>query len=309
MLMLRNRSGNTFLLLFSMIVGLLLFCTGCGSSTSTGTQSSPVTYDHTAGHILVRLFNAPGFIYPPVNGVPEWTLYGDGTLLFKTFGARVSLDKAQLSPSEVQHILDVVVNQNAFFASSKATYGQMAADVGSTTVSVTANGQQKEVRLLAKPTGTQDSETNHVFAIQDFLLSYHPTNAQNYAPTGVALLVMAQPKGAKTPTAWPYNDISLAQVVDHECTLLRFGANASCTSTNAQAGLVPLYGQRGLTLFTQTQTSTYTVFSQQGKFYQIIVWPLLPDALLPQTNGAHSVAVQGSQSETWTLLQGFGQPS
>ena len=163
--------------------------------------------------------------------------------------------------------------------------------------------------MLSKPTGTQDSETNHVFAIQDFLLSYHPTNAQNYAPTGVALLVMAQPKGTKTPTAWPYNDISLAQVVDHECTLLRFGTNSSCTSTTAQAGLVPLYGQRGLTLFTQTRTSTYTVFSQQGKFYQIIVWPLLPDALLPQTNGAHSVAVQGRQSETWTLLQGFGQPS
>lgn len=35
-----------------------------------------------ARQIVIQLFDAPGFMYPSVNGGAEWTLYGDNTLIF-----------------------------------------------------------------------------------------------------------------------------------------------------------------------------------------------------------------------------------
>lgn len=284
------------------LTALLLLCAGCGG-TASNTPTAPVSYDKSAGHIIVRLFNSPGLIYPSVNGVPAWTLYGDGTLIFKPLTSQVLL-QAQLSPTEVQHILDVVVNQNAFFDSTHQTYGRLIPDVGPTLLSVNANSQHKEVKLFATPTTSENTETQHIFAIRDFLLGYHPATEQPYAPPGVVLLALLQTTGLGTATPWPYADISLAQVAAYECSLLRSNTTTVCSSNTT--GVYPVYGSRGVTLLTQWRSGTYSLVSQSGKLYRIIVWPLLPEALTVQANGSHGVAVAGVNAGIWPLLAGFG---
>ena len=309
--------SRTYPQLFLMgTVLLTLLLVGCGTNPSpgptTGGSGTPISYNNGAGHILVQLFRSPGFVYPPISGVPDWTLYGDGTLIMKSkagAGTGPQLLVAHLSPSEVQHILDVIVNQNAFFASTQSSYGHIIPDAGSLLLTVDANGQHKEVRLFGDPTSptSADEQTQHVFAIKRFLLSYSPASTQPYVPPGVVLLVAQERAGSTGGWLWSDNDIALDQVAAEECTYLRFGTNACSPATNGKSGLFPVYGQRGVQMWQQWQSSSSVRVSQHGQSYQVTVWPLLPDALSPRSDGSHGVMVQGSQGGVWPLLAGVGK--
>jgi hypothetical protein len=124
---------------------------------------------------------------------PMWTLYGNGTLIFRT-DPDDNLWRAQLSPGEIQHILDVIINQNTFFDSTAQRYGSMTSerDDDELLLIVDAHGLQKEVVLVSEPTNQVaiDLQTTHVFAIEQFLLGYHPLHtvlfASNPHPDGVS---------------------------------------------------------------------------------------------------------------------------
>jgi hypothetical protein len=307
--------SRTYPKLFLMGTLLLTFLlVGCGTNspttTTTGGSGSSISYNKGAGHILVQLFRTPGFIFPPISGVPDWTLYGDGTLIMKSntgTGPGSQLLVAHLSTSEVQHILDVIVNQNAFFASTQNSYGHIVADTGSLLLTVDANGQHKEVRLFAEPTSSTDEQTQHVFATRHFLLSYTPASTQPYVPSGVVLLVAQERTGSTGGWLWTDNDIVLAQVATQECTYLHFGANACSPATNGKSGVFPVYGNRGVQMWQKWQSSSYVRVSQHGQSYQVTVWPLLPDAQSPRSDGSLGVMVQGSQGGIWPLLTGVGK--
>jgi len=289
---------------------LALSVAGCGvfktrGTTTTGsTPGTSIPFDNKAGRVIVQLFSSPGFIFPPINGVPDWTLYGDGTLLFKS-AANAQLLQTQLSPDEVQHILDVIVNQNSFFSSTQNSYGLAVPDTGSLLLRVSANGQYKEINLFHEPTSPSDQQTQHVFAIKHFLLNYSLTRVQLYTPPGTVLLVIPGQGSSTGVPAWPYNDISLGQVAAQECSFLRFGTNSTCSlSTGGKSGLFPIYGKRGLELLQQWQSGSHIFVSQNGQSYRIIVWPLMPDALSPQADGSQGVLVQGEGAGRWPLLPG-----
>src|SRR5579859_2923603 len=139
-------------LLSIIVIALTLILMGCYLQKASNTSAVAAATTHTSspGHIIVQLFQVPGFIYPSVNGVPEWTLYEDGLLIFKPESS-LDLVQAQLSSNEVHAILNVIVRQNAFFASTKDAYGRPIPDVGSLLLSVNNNGQSKQVTLYGKP--------------------------------------------------------------------------------------------------------------------------------------------------------------
>ncbi len=103
-----------------------------------------IPYNKTPGHILVQLAKLPKLPEAEMHEVPKWTLYEDGTLIFRT------------DPSD------------------------------------NANGQHKEVVLASESTNkvAVDIQTTHVFAIEQFLLDYHPLHTVLYAtnpdPDGVS---------------------------------------------------------------------------------------------------------------------------
>jgi hypothetical protein len=302
--------SNLQLCLPGLILLLLTFA-GCGlfgtgSTPPTGATAGPaIAFDKQQGHILIQLFRVPGFVYPPINGVPDWTLYGDGTLIFKaTTSNNSSLQQARLSANEIQHILDVVVRENSFFASNQTSYGHKLPDTGSLQLTVNANGQHKTVNLSIESENTTDEQTQHVFAIKNFLLSYHPASAQAYSPPGVALLVI--PQRAGNALAWPYNDIQLAQIATQECPYLPFGGREPCAN-NAPTGLYPVYGQRGLELLQRWPPGSSGSVSQNGQIYQVMIWPLMPDALASQGKNSAGVHVVGTNGGTWPLLAGYGK--
>ena len=144
-----------------------------------------ISYTRTSGHILVQLAELPELAQAEMHTEQEWALYGDGTLIFRTDPGD-DLWRAHLSPGAIQSLLDVIINQNQFFATSEQRYGTIIhrSDENELFLTVDANSQRKEVTLASRPTAkdTIDIQTTHVFAIERFLLAYHPLHAVFYAP-------------------------------------------------------------------------------------------------------------------------------
>ena|SRR5215467_2729696 len=144
-----------------------------------------ISYIKTPGHVLVELAEAPGPDRTEMQLVPIWILYGDGTLIFQKDPGD-NLWRVQLSPGPIHQILDVIINQDHFFTTSEERYGSIShrSDENQLLLTVEANGQQKEVTLVGEPPrrGAIDIQTMQVFAIEQFLLAYHPLHALFYAP-------------------------------------------------------------------------------------------------------------------------------
>jgi hypothetical protein len=142
-----------------------------------------ISYNKAPGHILVQLVELHEFPGAETHTVPVWTLYGDGTLIFR-IDPTDALWRAQLAPGDIQHILDVILNQGRFFDDTRKQYGSISpeSDDG-LLLTVDAKGQRKKVVLVSELTNqtASDIQTFHVFAIAQFLLAYHPVHSDLYA--------------------------------------------------------------------------------------------------------------------------------
>jgi hypothetical protein len=142
-----------------------------------------ISYSRAPGHILVQLAKLPKLTGADTHTVPVWTLYGDGTLIFRT-DPNDSLWRAQLAPGDIQHILDVILNQGRFFDDTRKQYGSISSESDDELLlTVAVNSQQKEVVLVSELTNqtSSDIQTIHTFAIAQFLLAFHPVHSVLYA--------------------------------------------------------------------------------------------------------------------------------
>jgi hypothetical protein len=170
-----------------VILLVLLVLMVRGNFPPTG---SAIPYPENPGDILVQLAVPPGRPGAERHTVPEWTLYGDGTLIFQSDPSD-TLWRAQLSPGDIQHILKVIITQDKFFATTQQRYGTIipgTEDENELLLTVNADGQQKQVMLMSEPSTRSaiNMQTTYVFAIQQFLLAYHPLHSMFYAPDPAA---------------------------------------------------------------------------------------------------------------------------
>jgi hypothetical protein len=142
-----------------------------------------ISYSKAPGHILVQLAKLPELTRADTHTVPVWTLYGDGTLIFRT-DPNDSLWRAQLAPGDIQRILDVILNQGRFFDDTRKQYGSISSESDDELLlTVAVNSQQKEVVLVSELTNqtSSDIQTIHMFTIAQYLLAYHPVHSVLYA--------------------------------------------------------------------------------------------------------------------------------
>jgi hypothetical protein len=185
------RRRATFLLIDWLVIVVLLTVWMVARKPAQTERTIP--YIKASDHILVQLAELPEHPGAQMHTVPMWTLYGDGTLIFRTDSSDTSW-RAHLSPGEIHSILDVIINQDTFFDSIAERYGSMTPerDNDELLFTIDANGQQKAVVLVGEPTNQVaiDIQTIHVFAIEQFLLDYHPLYTVLYAlnpdPDGVS---------------------------------------------------------------------------------------------------------------------------
>lgn len=296
-LLLRNRVT----LLIPASLALIFLFAGCGSLT--GAPRNQVPYTQGGGQVLIRLVAAPGNIFPSLRAIPQWELYGDGTLLYQAQGARSdTLLQAQLQPTDIEHILDVIVNQDTFFADKKSLYGKATADIGKLVLTVNANKQQKTVSLFGEEGAP--SEDQHLFSALHFLRTYQPASSHPYAAPGVVALLRLYPGVTTHVAPWPYPDIALQQVATQECKTLYPNGQGSCATTSGPSGYFPIYGKRGTDLLHLLKDQQIWYMSQERQTYTIQAWPLLPENLVTQADGKQWVQTEGMNGGRWPLLPG-----
>jgi len=289
------KKRGTGLMLASL--ALVFLFTGCGNPA--GATGGPVSYTPGVGQVLIRLIEAPGNIAPSLNALPAWELYGDGTLLYQSQGT--SSDKllqTQLQPADIAHILDVVVNQDAFFADTKSLYGRLIPDVGHMVLTVHANKRQKTVSLFDEE--GVPSEDQHMFSILHFLQSYQPASSHPYAAPGAVVLVRPYARSTTSVVSWPYPDISLQEVAAQECQIL--AGQGACAATSDPTGYFPIYGKRGADLLNMVESGKLSLARQEGESYVVLAWQLLPDNLVVQPDGKQWVETFGFNGGRWPLL-------
>ena len=151
------------------------------------TRNTAIPYSRTSGHIIVQLAELPEptGVGTKVDTEQEWVLYGDGTLLFRKDPGD-DLWQTHLPPGTVQTILDVIINQNHFFATDQGPPRTLTqgSDENVLLLTVNANGQQQEVAVTRKSIAntSPDMQRTHLFLIEQYLLAYQPTDAVFSAP-------------------------------------------------------------------------------------------------------------------------------
>lgn len=293
-----TRQRRTWGRLAGFVVAMTaLLLAGCGTGTGSAGHSSslaPHHYNTAPGHVLIQLFQMPGFVFPALTAVPEWTLYGDGTLIFRAdqpaSAPPSGLLAAHLSSHDVNSILDVVTVKYSFYDISKTSYGAPTPDVGGTLLTVDADGQHKQALLQPKPGPSPDQQTKNVFSARDYLRAYHPASAAPYVAPSVALVVYGGVPSQST-TTWPFPDVGLPSAYLLDCGFLH---GASCPKASAgEAGVVTVNGPEAQRMLSQIPNGSAR-YVQAGAEYMVRVVPLLPDALHPAAGVLPTLAVISS---------------
>lgn len=179
--MLRRHAIIAFLeglVIFSILILMII-------NKNSDTSHNTIPYSKAPGHIIVQLAELPEptGLSTEMHTEQEWVLYGDGTLLFRKDPGD-DLWQAHLSPGAVQSLLDVIINQNQFFAPGQQRYStSQVSDEFELLLRVDANSQQREVAVTRKPPANDASDNQRrLFLIEQFLFAYHPVDAVFYSP-------------------------------------------------------------------------------------------------------------------------------
>ena len=178
--MLRRHAIIAFLeglIIFSILILMII-------NRNPDTSHNSIPYSKAPGHIIVQLAEhpEPTGTDPGMRTEQEWVLYGDGTLLFQKDPGD-DLWQAHLSPAAVRSLLDVIINQNQFFATRQRYSTSQVSDENELLLRVDANSQQREVAVTRKPPANDAPDNQRrLFLIEQFLFAYHPVDALFYIP-------------------------------------------------------------------------------------------------------------------------------
>jgi hypothetical protein len=221
--------------------------------------------------------------------LPDWTLYGDGTLLLAPEegsmlnpapGPTPAMKLAKLAPGRIQAILETALTQGGL-AIARASYENNAVmDAPTTVFTVRAGGLDKEVRIAAldvdEPQPGPDTLARENFReLRVFLQGVAAevaASATDYAPAGFTGVLMelepGQP-GHAPDQAWPWDDLEPADFVSVPAgaDFVVLPEHALTVAQLEAVGITdPTSGHYGITLK-----------ADDGKRYNLIVRPQLPD--------------------------------
>jgi hypothetical protein len=289
------------LVLSGLVISGLVALAGCGVSTRPAGSHS---VDTRPGAIVLQYFEAPGFAMLPFSTSPRWTLYGDGTLIYYDDELAATPDtppgppirglaQAHLSADAMQAVLHRVIDEGRIFASTKPLYGRVVPDGGNAVLQIAADG--KHLVVAVTPVADDDAQSQRLLDVRDYLSGYHADDAQRFALDGIALAAYRFDASAQDQTpAWPFAGISLEAITQREC------GDATRADCYPPERLVPIVGDVAGQIARQVPYGQR--FGQDGRFYQVYILPLLPDALSPPAGQPPAVLIaQGTEIRSIAL--------
>jgi hypothetical protein len=293
-------SGSRRALLAVCVLIAPLALTGCaGSGTSSGASPSPqesptegpASVGHPTGHtdVILRAEQAGGFTAPAfqLTRVPEFTLYGDGTVLYQlpvdpNDAAPVGpprLAVATLDAEQMDALLAFAINAGGLGGAKAQYVNPLVADAPDTIFTIATDDVTKVVTAQAlgfddpnnPDVGNPDAPAMKALkALYDTLVPFgdqvargNATDAGLYEPTAYrATLQEGQAQGEMVD--WPWTDVTLDDFVTNPDSSFRVA-----TLTPDQAAALSPTPEGGL--------FSVAVSGPDRVPYQISLRPLLPE--------------------------------
>jgi hypothetical protein len=281
-----------------VIVLLLAGCANAASPTSSSPSPSPTTtpvpslgIDHKTGatDLVLRFDQGGGFIAPwaIVTQAPIFSLYGDGTIVFRDItamapqvedglGRGAPYRTARLSEPQIQALLQQAINDGALGVARTQYANDRVADAPTTVFTIHAGGLDKTVSAYGLGIDQQPGPDAVVLTalakLAERLGQFNSTGfeTQPYLPARYrAMLLDPQMVGAAKPIAWPWPDIKATE----------FAAPARDADSGTFPRRIVTADDVAKLRLTQIEGGLMgiPVMAPDGKVYALALRPLLPD--------------------------------
>jgi hypothetical protein len=239
--------------------------------------------------VILRYDEGGGFVMPAYTAAqaPAFTLYGDGTLIFRPVKAdplpavgSVSpfqpFRTAKMNEDQIQTLLDYALNEGGLGAARAEYADMMVSDASTAVFTLNAGGLAKTVSVYAlgfEDPQVPDLQIRKVLAtLRDRLLDIDQggtVKTDVYAPDRYRAILLEGQPGAPDQKAWPWPEITTAEFVSNgDPNALPLPARVMTAAQIEALGIKPFEGGFvGLPL----------AGPGDGKFYTLSVRPLLPD--------------------------------
>ena len=170
-----------------------------------------------------------------VSDVPQFTLYGDGTAVFKPLADAQGVAFNQplppmltvkLTEDDVQTLLAFALNDGHLAVAKESYTDPMVADAGSTTFTINAGGYDKTVNVYAlmesTSSGPETADRNAMSKLQDRLNNFetearaaHGADIKPYDPSAYRVTLFDEGYGQPNvqPIQWPWTDVTMGDFV------------------------------------------------------------------------------------------------
>jgi hypothetical protein len=292
--------------LLPAIAIVVVACSSSGASPSVGASgsappSAPATspspsgvpvgaIDHSTGpaDILLRYDVGGGLVMAGFSAsqTPIFTLYGDGTVVFRnqvqepppaigSVSPMSPLRTARLSEEQIQAVLEEALGQSGLGIARETYENPMVADAGTSTFTVDAGGVDKTVSVVAL--GMETPDVPDAIARANFQhLAEHLADFDSggtvttdaFAPAAYRAILM-DGTGQVGAVAWPWADLEPADFAfPADPNAFQLATRAISPKDVDALGLGPVPGGfQGMVLTGPTD----------GKVYALALRPLLPD--------------------------------
>jgi hypothetical protein len=295
----------------AVVALLVVACSGGGSESGAPPRSgvpsasptSPPTaspsaatggfgaIEHQMGptDVLLRFEQGGGFVAPAflATQAPIFTLYGDGTVIFRNpaedplpSAGSVSPSRpfriARLSEDQIQKVLTDALGQGGLGAARTDYLNHQISDAPTAVFTIKADGISKSVSVYAlgmDVEGSSDAPARATFAklaarLEDFD-NGGAFSTDEYAPDRYRGILLEGQAGAPDAKAWPWPEVAPADFVpDSDPNAFQLAARVMSVAEVEALRISPYQGGfQGLTL----------IGPGDGKVYTFSLRPLLPD--------------------------------
>ena len=255
-----------------------------GSPTTGPTPTAAAGVDHPTGarDILLRFEESGGFVPIEFNATyaPSFTLYGDGTLVFRdpyavgpesndNIARAVPFMVAKLDEESIRALLDQALGQGGLAVATGPYDGGLTTDIPTSTFTIAVGGKTKQVSVtgLSPDSHPQNAAiVGQLAAFAELLRGFADRIAteQPYQPAAYrgVLIEVEQPMGPVRD--WPWADLTPEDFASGENEFFRTRA-----MTPAEVDALGIEGINGGMIGVAVQF--------EGKPYTFSLRPLLPD--------------------------------
>lgn len=261
------------------------------SGAPSASPSSVGAIEHKTGptDVILRYDEGGGFMIPAWTAAqaPAFTLYGDGTIIFRNMNAEPipaigsvtpfhPFRTAKMNEEQIQTLLEFALGEGGLGAARAEYLDMMVSDASTAVFTVNAGGLAKTVSVYAlgfEADGVPDLLARKTLAkLRDHLVDIDQGGSVKtdvYAPERYRAVILEGQPGAPDQKAWPWPEVKTAEFVGNgDPNALQLPARVTTAAEIEALGIEPFQGGFiGLTL----------AGPGDGKFYSLSVRPLLPE--------------------------------